>query len=133
VSVAVLLAVSGCGSSGSTPAPTSSAPFTKIDLVPGTGTTATNGRTVTAAYTGWLWDPSKTNGKGTQFDTGTYTFLLGAGGVIAGWDQGIVDMKVGGQRRLTIPPELAYGAAGRSPSIPGNASLVFDITLLAVQ
>jgi len=67
------------------------------------------------------------------FDTNTgFTFTLGAGSVIAGWDQGVVGMQVGGQRRLIIPPDLAYGSAGRSP-IPPNATLIFDITLTAVQ
>ena len=86
------------------------------------------------AYTGWVWDPSKTNGKGTQFDSSAgYSFVLGVGAVIRGWDQGVVGMKVGGQRRLTIPPDLAYGNTSPGPLIPANASLVFDITLLNVQ
>ena len=71
--------------------------------------------------------------KGTQFDSNpALSFTLGAGGVIRGWDTGVVGMRVGGQRRLTIPPELAYGSGGRGP-IPGNATLVFDIELLSVQ
>jgi FKBP-type peptidyl-prolyl cis-trans isomerase FkpA len=82
---------------------------------------------------GWLYDPSRSESKGTQFDSGTYTFTLGAGGVIKGWDTGVVGMRVGGQRRLTIPPELGYGSGGSPPRIPGNATLVFDITLLGVQ
>lgn len=66
--------------------------------------------------------------------TGTsYTFLLGAGRVIAGWDQGVVGMKVGGQRRLIIPPELAYGSTSPGSGVPANATLVFDVTLLNVQ
>ena len=77
------------------------------------------------AYVGTL-----TNG--TQFDAGTgFTFRLGAGSVIKGWDQGIPGMKVGGKRRLTIPPSLAYGSAGQG-SIPGNSTLKFDITLLSI-
>jgi len=85
------------------------------------------------AYSGWLYDTTKTDGKGTLFDSNSsFSFTLGAGAVIAGWDQGVVGMQVGGQRRLIIPPELAYGATGRS-GIPPNATLLFDITLNAVQ
>ena len=88
---------------------------------------------MTVAYTGWIYDPARPDGKGTQFDSGTsLQFTLGNGGVIRGWDLGVVGMRVGGQRRLTIPPELAYGSAGRN-SIPPNASLVFDIELINVQ
>ena len=87
---------------------------------------------MTVTYTGWLYDPTRAESKGTQFDSGTYPFVLGAGNVIRGWDLGIVGMRAGGLRRLTIPPELAYGSAGRSP-IPPNATLVFDVELLSVQ
>ena len=84
-------------------------------------------------YTGWLFDPARPEQKGTQFDSGTsFPFTLGAGRVIRGWDQGVLGMRVGGLRRLTIPPELAYGSTGSGP-IPPNASLVFDIELLNVQ
>jgi FKBP-type peptidyl-prolyl cis-trans isomerase FkpA len=132
LSVVVLVAASGCGGSSSTPS-TPSAPFTKIDVIVGTGATATAGRSLTVAYTGWLYDQTKTEGKGAQFDTGTsFRFTLGIGAVIAGWDQGLPGMQVGGRRRLTIPPELAYKETGNG-SIPGNASLVFDINLLNVQ
>ena len=85
------------------------------------------------AYTGWLYDTSKTDGKGTQFDTSTsFAFTIGANAVIKGWDQGVAGMRVGGMRRLIIPPELAYGSVANGP-IPANATLVFDITLNAVQ
>jgi FKBP-type peptidyl-prolyl cis-trans isomerase len=81
-----------------------------------------------------LYDPAKLDSKGAQFDSSTsFTFSLGAGNVIRGWDTGVVGMRVGGRRRLTIPPELAYGSSGRPPVIPGNATLVFDIELLNVQ
>ena len=134
VPVSVLLAASGCGSSDATTSPTSSAPFTQIDVTVGTGATANTGSTVRVSYTGWLYDAAKTNGKGTQFDTSTsFTFVLGAGQVIAGWDQGVVGMKVGGTRRLTIPPELAYRDRSPGGGIPANATLVFDVTLLNVQ
>jgi FKBP-type peptidyl-prolyl cis-trans isomerase FkpA len=125
-----------CGGSNSTPtAPsTSSGPYTQTDLVVGTGAAANNGSRVTVSYTGWLYDTSKPTGKGNQFDSNTFAFTLGAGTVIRGWDQGVPGMRVGGQRRLLIPPELAYGSSSPDPSkIPPNATLLFDITLLSVQ
>jgi FKBP-type peptidyl-prolyl cis-trans isomerase FkpA len=132
----LLLAAGGCGSSNSPSSPSSTQPraeFTQTDLRVGTGTAASNGRPVTVSYTGWLFDPARPEQKGTQFDSNpAFPFTLGAGGVIRGWDLGVVGMRVGGSRRLTIPPELAYGSAGRGP-IPPNASLVFDIELLSVQ
>ena len=131
----VLVAASACSSSSSVTSPsTSSAPFSQTDLVVGTGTQAAAGNRATVAYTGWLYDSSKAEGKGTQFDSGaSFTFTLGAGSVIKGWDQGVVGMKVGGKRRLVIPPELAYGSSSPGAGIPPNATLVFDITLVTVQ
>jgi len=132
--VVLLVGSSGCSSSN-TPSSPSSQPrgeFAQLDLRVGTGTVASTGRSLSVNYTGWLYDPSRPDNKGTQFDTGTFTFTLGSGSVIRGWDLGVVGMQVGGMRRLTIPPELAYGAAGRD-RIPGNATLVFDIELLSVQ
>ena len=133
-----LLAVTACSkdSNSSPMAPaTTSAPYSQTDLVVGIGSTAAAGSTVTVAYTGWLHDSTKPNAKGTQFDSGTLApFVLGTGRVIRGMDQGILGMRVGGQRRLVIPPELAYG--NNSPDlskIPQNATLVFDVTLNAVQ
>jgi FKBP-type peptidyl-prolyl cis-trans isomerase FkpA len=136
--LAIVAFASGCGGSDSTsPSPsTSSAAYSQTDLTVGTGAVAVIGRPVTVDYTGWLYDSTRPDGKGTQFDTsigrGPFTFTLGGGSVIAGWDRGVANMRVGGQRRLVIPPELAYGSQGRSP-IPPNATLVFDITLLGVQ
>ncbi len=98
----------------------------------GTGTPAVNGTQITVAYTGWLHDSSRPDAKGAQFESNTFTFRLGTGQVIRGWDQGVVGMRIGGQRRLVIPPELAYGNTQRPP-IPANATLVFDITLNNVQ
>jgi FKBP-type peptidyl-prolyl cis-trans isomerase FkpA len=121
------------GCTDSPVAPGGTAPFTITELVIGSGAVAASGNTLTVSYTGWLYDTSRTDNKGLQFDSSQgFTFLLGAGQVIAGWDQGFAGMRVGGRRRLIIPPELAYGSAGSGP-IPGNASLVFDVELLNVQ
>lgn len=95
------------------------------DLTVGGGALATVGRTVTMNYTGWL-------ANGTRFDGGQYSFPLGAGQVIAGWDQGIQGMKVGGKRRLVIGSELGYGSRGSGP-IPANATLVFDVEFVSQQ
>jgi len=132
---AVLLFVTACGGDNEpTLAPTTSAPYSQTDLVVGTGTLAQSGNQVTVAYTGWLHDSSRPEAKGTQFDSNTnFSFRLGAGAVIRGWDQGVVGMRVGGQRRLVIPPELAYGDRSPGNPIPANATLVFDITLNSVQ
>ena len=118
-----------------TTAPSSFAPYSQVDLRLGTGTEAASGNSVTLNYTGWLYDPSKTDGKGLQFDTsvgGTpLKFTLGAGQVIAGFDKGVAGMKVGGARRIIIPPSLGYGSS-RNNSIPPYATLVFDVDLLDV-
>jgi len=130
----LLLSIAACSSNTpSTPTTTtSSGPYSQTDLVVGTGSTALATSQVTVSYGGWLYDTSKTDGKGLAFDSSpSATFLLS--GVIAGWQRGVPGMKVGGQRRLIVPPELAYGSAGRAPSIPPNATLVFDIGLLGVQ
>lgn len=127
--------VAACGGSdNNTPtAPsTTTAPYSQTDLVVGTGAVASSGNTVTVAYTGWLHDSSRPDAKGAQFDSNTnVSFRLGAGQVIRGWDLGVPGMRVGGQRRLVIPPDLAYGSTGSGP-IPPNATLVFDITLNGV-
>lgn len=130
-----LLAAAGCGSAntiGSSAGSTSVIDqLTTTDLVVGTGATAATGDMVTVAYGGWLYDTSKPDGKGSSFDSNpNFPFLIG-GNVIAGWNQGVPGMKVGGQRRLIIPPSLAYGPSGNS-AIPPNASLVFDITLKSI-
>ena len=108
----------------------------KIDSVDGTGKVATAGQTVTVNYTGWLLAPSAPQQHGTQFDSSIgrepFSFRLGSGGVIAGWDQGVEGMKVGGKRTLIIPAKLGYGADGAGP-IPPNANLIFDVELLDVK
>jgi FKBP-type peptidyl-prolyl cis-trans isomerase FkpA len=99
------------------------------DLVVGTGTTAVNGKNLGVTYTGWFVN-------GTQFETNVggqpFTFVLGFGNVIEGWDKGLVGMKVGGKRRLVIGSALGYGVSGRG-SIPPNTTLVFDVQLLSAQ
>ncbi len=131
--VFLLFAVAACGSDATPTATTSSAPYSQVDLVVGTGATTATGKSVTVTYALWLYDSTKTDGKGTSIPQSTAPFgpyVVGAGSVIKGWDQGVPGMKVGGQRRLVIPPELAYGSSG-SGQIPPNATLVFDITLLS--
>jgi peptidylprolyl isomerase len=110
------------------PAPTQ---LVKKDLKPGTGAEAAQGDKVGVQYVGVLYD------NGTQFDSSfdrgqPFSFQLGGGQVIPGWDQGVAGMKVGGRRELIIPPDLAYGAQGRPPTIPPNATLVFVIDLVSV-
>ncbi len=130
--LAASIYLAACGSS--TPmSSTSSAPFSQTDLVVGTGATAVVGNRITVSYTGWLYDSTQPNGKGKQFESlASFPFTLGAGTVIKGWDQGVVGMRVGGQRRLVIPPELAYGNQSPGSGIPANATLVFDITLISI-
>lgn len=108
------------------------------DVVVGTGTEATKGKTVSVHYTGWLYSTSAADHHGTKFDSSRdrnepFSFGLGASQVIAGWDQGVAGMKVGGQRTLVIPPALGYGSRGAGGVIPPNAVLVFDVELLGVK
>src|SRR6187431_3322603 len=110
----------------------------KNDDVPGTGNEAGAGRQVTVHYTGWLYDASKADHKGKKFDSSRdrnepFAFRLGGGQVIRGWDEGVAGMRVGGQRTLTIPPAMGYGAQGAGGVIPGNATLLFDVELLDVK
>ncbi len=102
------------------------------------GSEARPGRRVAVHYTGWLYHPDKPGHHGRQFDSShdrgePIEFTLGAGEVIPGWDEGVAGMKVGGKRTLVIPPMLAYGRAGSPPTIPANATLVFDVELTAVK
>ena len=110
----------------------------KIDVKQGSGAEATPGHTVVVHYTGWLYDASKPDSHGTKFDSSRdrnspFSFPLGGGRVIKGWDDGVAGMKVGGQRTLVIPPQLGYGARGAGGVIPPNATLIFDVELLDVK
>lgn len=128
----LLLATVACSSSSTSPS-TSSGVYTQTDLLVGGGAQAVAGTRATVNYTGWLYDTSKPDGKGKQFDSSaSFAFVVGAGQVIRGWDQGVPGMRAGGQRRLIIPPELAYGSTGAGSAVPPNATLVFDIGLLSV-
>jgi FKBP-type peptidyl-prolyl cis-trans isomerase len=106
------------------------------DTTAGTGAEAVDGKKLNVRYTGWLYDKRvATTQKGSQFDSNTTTgipFILGAGEVIKGWDQGVKGMKVGGKRTLLIPASLAYGSTGKS-IIPGGAALIFEVELVSVQ
>jgi FKBP-type peptidyl-prolyl cis-trans isomerase FkpA len=110
----------------------------KKDTVLGEGREAEAGFNVTVHYTGWLYDPSKADGKGTKFDSSLdrhepFVFFLGGGQVIQGWDEGFAGMKVGGKRTLIIPPDMGYGAHGAGGVIPPNATLIFDVELLGIK
>jgi len=107
------------------------------DLVVGEGAEAVAGNMIEVHYTGWLFDNDAAENKGSKFDSSvdrgqTFSFLLGGGRVIQGWDQGFAGMKIGGLRRLTIPSEMGYGAYGAGSSIPPNARLIFDVELIGV-
>ena len=110
----------------------------KTDEAVGSGNEAVSGRQVTVHYTGWLYDDGRDDKKGRKFDSSRdrndpFSFRLGGGQVIRGWDEGVAGMKVGGRRTLTIPPAYGYGAQGAGGVIPPNATLVFDVELLDVR
>jgi FKBP-type peptidyl-prolyl cis-trans isomerase FkpA len=110
----------------------------KNDVTPGTGAEASTGQTVRVHYTGWLYNTGAADHKGQKFDSSKdrndpFEFRLGAGEVIQGWDEGVVGMKVGGTRMLTIPPGMGYGSQGAGGVIPPNATLLFEVELLDVR
>ena len=120
-----------------TPSGSENMDLQKTDLAPGTGAEISSGQTALVHYTGWLYDAAAPEHKGKKFDSSVggepFDFPLGGGAVIAGWDQGVVGMKVGGKRRLVIPPDMAYGNAGAGGVIPPGATLVFDVELVEIQ
>lgn len=133
-----LLAVACGGGNDDTPTsptpPSLGIPFSTTDIRFGTGLEALNGRRVSTNYTLWLYEVNAAENKGTQVQSGVFpAFIVGGGGVITGYDQGVRGMRVGGLRRVVVPPEMGYGVAGRPPEIPGNATLIFEIELTAVQ
>lgn len=132
--VAASLLVTACY--GSPASPAANAPFNQSDLRVGAGISAESGKILVVHYTGWLYAADKPEQKGLQFDTSIgidpLEFTLGVGDVIGGWDQGLVGMKVGGLRRLVIPPSLGYGGVRQGP-IPPNTSLVFEVELIEVK
>lgn len=145
LAVGLLVSTTACrGSSSSqqggqgTPVPESGVSSMQVvDRVAGEGSEAAPGATVRVHYTGWLYDGSAADRRGQKFDSSKdrgepFSFRIGAGEVIAGWDEGVTGMKVGGTRILTIPPDKAYGARGAGGVIPPNATLVFEIELLEV-
>ncbi len=139
VIILAVLALAGSGCSKDTPtSPTANVPFSTVDVRVGTGTEATSGRLVAVNYTGWLYSTSAADNKGTRFDSSLdpgrtpLVFTVGSG-VIAGFSQGVVGMRVGGARRVIIPPSLGYGAQGSGSTIPPNSTLVFEIELISVQ
>ncbi len=110
----------------------------KTDLTPGSGAEIQSGQSALVHYTGWLYDTAAPENKGAKFDSSVdrnepFEFDVGAGHVIRGWDEGVVGMKVGGKRRLVIPPEMGYGARGAGGVIPPGATLVFDVELVEIR
>lgn len=146
LSLALLLSAAfistACSEQAATPTPkmekSNMSELIKNDVKLGAGAEAVAGQTVSVHYTGWLYDEAAADHKGTKFDSSRdrgqpFEFPLGGGRVIKGWDEGVAGMKVGGQRTLTIPSAMGYGARGAGNVIPANATLVFDVELLAVK
>jgi FKBP-type peptidyl-prolyl cis-trans isomerase len=138
--LAAVAALGACSPPASPPATESASPqqFEIVDIAVGTGEEIVAGKTAVVHYTGWLFDSVAPEKKGTKFDSSRdrgepFRFPLGGGRVIKGWDQGVAGMKIGGQRRLVIPADMGYGARGAGNSIPPNATLLFDVELLAIE
>lgn len=133
------LATAACGGNDASPTPAYDVSALQLtDTLVGSGAQATAGRTLNVHYTGWLYNPNAAGNKGAQFDSSrtrnqTFAFVLGAGTVIRGWDQGVLGMRVGGTRTLIIPSSLGYGSQGSGGTIPPNSALVFEIELVSVQ
>jgi peptidylprolyl isomerase len=137
-----VLVLAGCAGTGDAPAPAPLPPMATTpsglqyaDTPPGTGRSPRRGQTAVVHYTGWLYEGGN---KGKKFDSSVdkgkpFEFKVGQGQVIKGWDEGVLTMKTGGRRTLIIPPELGYGAQGAPPDIPPNATLIFEVELIAVK
>lgn len=126
----------GCdfGSTSPTRPDQSAVVYSQTDLTVGTGADATAGKTASVQYAIWLYSETGTDKKGTQLQPGQFAYVVGSTSIIKGFDMGVTGMKVGGLRRIIVPPSLAYGATGDSTgTIPPNAALVFEIQLVAVQ
>ena len=136
-----LPALPGCGTKTSqnvASSSTAASSLASIDLKPGSGNPIVAGQYAVVQYTGWLYEPSAPENKGREFDSSLnsgkpFRFQVGAGEVIKGWDQGVLGMQTGGQRRLVVPPELAYGDRGAGGVIPPGATLVFDVDLIGIE
>jgi FKBP-type peptidyl-prolyl cis-trans isomerase FkpA len=151
VGLAVALLAVGCNNDDGGGSPTDpsqvNVEFSTTDLVVGTGAEAVQGRTATLAFELWLYNPAGTASKGTRIQgstdpnpqapgtqIGPVIFVIGSGTLIPGFDQGVRGMKVGGKRRMYVPPSMAYGSSGtRDGSVPPNASIVFEVELTSVQ
>jgi FKBP-type peptidyl-prolyl cis-trans isomerase FkpA len=131
--LAMSVVVAACGEAPTEPS--HFAPFSQTDLLLGTGEAAVSSNRLTVHYTLWLYDASAAGNRGVQIESSVgltpFTFALGSGEVIQGWNQGLAGMRVGGRRRLVIPPSLAYGQ-NRNGIIPPNATLLFEIELMSV-
>lgn len=130
--------VAGCHGNPSPAPQTPQHAFESVEINPGDGEPIAPGRYAIVDYTGWLYDEAAPDHKGRTFDSSRssgapFRFQLGAGQVIAGWDRGVTGMRLHGRRLLIIPPDLAYGTAGAGGVIPANATLVFDVELVAIQ
>jgi FKBP-type peptidyl-prolyl cis-trans isomerase FkpA len=134
--------LAACGSPPSAPKSTGSAAAIATlqinEIKPGSGAAIAAGQKAVVNYTGWLYDTSAPDNKGKEFDSSRnagapFRFLVGTGQVIKGWDQGVLGMKVGGVRRLIIPPDLGYGDTGAGDVIPPGATLIFDVELTGIE
>ena len=137
IGMTLISALTGCDRAKAPQrAEAAAAPLQKVDAVVGAGKEAVGGVTAVVNYTGWLYEPKAALQHGAQFDSSVgrapFSFRLGAGQVIPGWDEGVKGMKVGGRRTLIVPASMGYGESGAGP-IPPNANLIFEVELLDVR